>query len=102
MLSEKPKRDQMRKVRRSRTSRLSPVLGIALAVMMFFPLMRSNAGGMDGEQWVDLALVMVMFCCSIALLYQLALATIDRGMRELSISSQQQNEDSTEHDIFNR
>lgn len=102
MLPEKPKRDYRARVRRKPLSRQVLLLGIVLTVLLFFPLTRSSAGGMNGEQWVDLALVMVMFCCTIAILYQLGLSALDRGLRELRGTHQQPDDKTPEHDIFNR
>ncbi len=102
MIPQKPKRDHVRTARHSRQNRRSLILGVMLAVLMFFPVMHSGAGGMNREQWVDLALVMVMFCCAIALLYQLGLAAIDQGLREPEFISQPQDDESAGQDIVNR
>jgi len=80
MFPEKPKREHPPKIRRTRR-RWGWLLVSILVAMLLLPAAFRGVGRMGGEQWVDLMLLMTMFCCTIALLYQLGLRVLAQDRR---------------------
>jgi hypothetical protein len=97
MLAEKPKREQPRQRRRNRRT-WGWFLSMILAGTLLVPMSIRGSGRMGGEQWTDLLLVMAMFCCAIALFYQLGLRLLAREREQLPVEVYEQQDESRWHD----
>jgi len=101
MLAPKQKREHARKPRHRRQYSWVWFLVLILIGMLIRPMMSRGSGVMNGEQWTDLFLVMAMFCCAIALFYQLGLRLLaqDRQPQSVEIYEQVQENISQNEDV---